>query len=70
MSFSEKKIKETEMEPVEIYYDDAIAPKSSGRMLFVFEKHGFSFNSHLKIKCNEESGQRDLELEVPGSIVQ
>ncbi len=64
-----KKIKETEMEPTELYYDETIPPHSSGRLLFVFEKHGFSFNSNLKIKCNEESGQRDLELEVPGSIV-
>jgi hypothetical protein len=65
-----KKVKETEMEPVEVYYDDTIPPHSSTRLLFVFEKHGFSYNSTLKIKCNEESGLRDLELEVPGSIIE
>lgn len=65
-----KKLKEMEMEPTDVYYNPRIAPHSSGRLLFVFNKHGFSERSTLSIKCSEESGRRDLELEVPGSIME
>jgi hypothetical protein len=68
--FWKKKIKETEFEPVNEYYNPRIEPHSSGRMLFIFDKHGFSERSWLNIKCNEESGRRDLELEVPGTMVE
>jgi hypothetical protein len=68
--FWKKKIKETEFEPINEYYNPRIEPHSSGRMLFIFEKHGFSERSWLNIKCDEESGRRDLELEVPGTMVE
>jgi len=68
--FWKKKIKETEMEPTNEYYNPTIKPHSSGRLLFVFDKHGFSHRSALEIKCNEENGRRDLVLEIPGSIIE
>lgn len=68
--FWKKKIKETEMEPTNEYYNPTIKPHSSGRLLFVFDKHGFSHRSTLEIKCNEENGRRDLVLEIPGSIIE
>ena len=68
--FWKKKIKDTEMEPLNEYYNAIIKPHSSGRLLFIFDKYGYSNRSTLKIKCNEESGRRDLELEVPGSLIE
>lgn len=68
--FWKKKIKETELEPINEYYNPSIKPHSAGRLLFVFDKHGFSENNFIQIKCDEENGHRDLVLEVPGSIVE
>lgn len=68
--FFSKKIKETELEPIREAYQANVKPKSSSRLLFIFEKHGFTDNSRLEIKCIEESGHRDLTLEVPGSYVE
>jgi hypothetical protein len=65
-----KKLKESEMEPTNEYFNSTIKPRSSGRLLFVFDKHGFSHRSTISIKCDEENGRRDLSLEVPGSMVQ
>jgi hypothetical protein len=65
-----KKIKETELEPVREVYNPAIKPGASGRLLFVFDKQGFSHKSTIEIKCSEESGRRDLVLNVPGSYVE
>ncbi|MCI0514893.1 conjugative transposon protein TraN [candidate division KSB1 bacterium] len=68
--FWKKKIKETELEPVNEYYNPTIKPRSSGRLLFIFDKHGFSENNIIQVKCNEENGHRDLVLDVPGSIIE
>jgi len=65
-----KKTKETEIEPVREYYNSNIKPDISGRLLFVFDKQGFSDKSTIEIKCTEESGRRDLVLTVPGSYVE
>jgi len=65
-----KKIKETDLEPTNEYYNSTVPPHTSGRLLFVFDKHGFSERSTIHIKCNEESGRRDLEIEVPGTMVE
>jgi len=65
-----KKVKETEIEPVSDFYSPSIKPDTSGRMLFVFNKQGFSDKSTIEIKCDEESGRRVLTLAVPGSYVQ
>jgi hypothetical protein len=65
-----KKVKETEIEPVREFYSSMIKPNASGRLLFVFDKQGFSDKSTIEIKCDEESGRRDLTLNVPGSYVQ
>lgn len=67
--FWKKKLKETEIEPTNEFFNTPINAHSSGRLLFVFGKHGFSATSALNIKCNEESGRRDLTLEVPGSMI-
>ncbi|MDZ7331986.1 MAG: DUF4138 domain-containing protein [candidate division KSB1 bacterium] len=67
--FWKKKIKETELEPVSEYYNVTIKPHAFGRLLFVFDKLGYSSTSTLNIKCTEENGRRNLELEVPGSII-
>ena len=67
--FWRKKIKETEIEPTNEFYNTPINAHSSGRLLFIFDKHGFSKNSTFSVKCNEESGRRDLILEVPGTII-
>lgn len=67
--FWKKKLKETEIEPTNEFLNTPINAHSSGRLLFIFEKHGFSENSTFNIKCNEESGRRDLILEVPGSMI-
>lgn len=68
--FWRKKIKETELEPTNVYYNSTIKPHSFGRLLFVFDKIGYSDQSKLNIKCDEESGRRDLVLEVPGTMIQ
>ncbi len=68
--FWKKKIKETELEPINEYYNPTIKPHSSGRLLFIFDKHGFSANNVIQVKCNEENGHRDLVLDVPGSIIE
>ncbi len=65
-----KKVKETEIEPVREFYNPAVKPGTTGRLLFVFDKQGFSDKSTVEIKCNEESGRRHLVLTVPGSYVQ
>jgi len=65
-----KKVKETEIEPVREFYNPAVKPGTTGRLLFVFDKQGFSDKSTIEIKCNEESGRRHLVLAVPGSYVQ
>jgi hypothetical protein len=65
-----KKLKETELEPVNEYYNPTIKPHSFGRLLFVFDKLGYSSQSILEIKCIEENGLRNLELELPGSRVE
>lgn len=68
--FWRKKLKETDLEPTNEYYNATIAPHSFGRLLFIFDKQGFSNQSTLNVKCDEENGRRDLVLEVPGSIVE
>jgi hypothetical protein len=65
-----KKVKEAEIEPVREFYSSAVKPNASGRLLFVFDKQGFSDKSTIEIKCSEESGRRDLVLAVPGSYVE
>ncbi|MDZ7290676.1 MAG: DUF4138 domain-containing protein [candidate division KSB1 bacterium] len=65
-----KKLKETELEPIREFYSSSIKPNTSGRLLFVFDKHGFSDKSTIEIKCDEENGRRDLVLAVPGSYVE
>jgi len=68
--FSKKKIKETELEPIREFYDSPIKPNTTSRLMFVFEKQGFSDKSTLEIKCHEENGRRDLVLNVPGDYVE
>ena len=67
--FWKKKLKETEIEPTNEFYNTPVNAHSSGRLLFIFDKHGFSENSTFNVKCNEESGRRDLILEVPGAMI-
>jgi len=68
--FFKKRIKQEELEPVREFYSSRVDPGDSTRLLFVFEKHGFSDKSILEIKCNEEGGRRDLTIKVPGSFVE
>lgn len=68
--FFTKKLKESELEPLREGYKQRIQPNTAGRLLFIFEKHGFSDRSKLQIKCIEESGRRDLVLEVPASYIE
>lgn len=68
--FWKKKKKETELEPVSDYYNSIVKPHTSRRLMFVFDKQGFSANNTLYIKCDEENGRRVLELEVPASMIQ
>ena len=68
--FWKKKLKENEVEPINEYYNSTIKPHSFGRLLFIFEKEGYSSRSTLNIKCNEENGRRDLVLEVPGTMIE
>jgi hypothetical protein len=65
-----RKVKEAEIEPVREFYNPAVKPGTTGRLLFVFDKQGFSDKSTVEIKCNEESGRRHLVLSVPGSYVE
>jgi len=67
--FWKKKLKEMEIEPTNEFYNTPVNAHSSGRLLFIFDKHGFSENSTFNVKCNEESGRRDLILEVPGAMI-
>ena len=68
--FWKKKTKERELEPSNEYFNPNIKPNSSGRLLFIFDKLGFSHRNALNIKCNEENGRRELELEIPGSMIE
>ncbi len=68
--FWRKRLREMEIEPEREFYQSPIPPKTSGRMLFIFEKYGYPQNSMLRIKCTEESGRRDLVLEIPGSKIE
>ncbi len=68
--FWKKKKKETELEPVSDYYNSIVKPHTFRRVMFVFDKQGFSANNTLYIKCDEENGRRVLELEVPASMIQ
>ncbi|MDZ7317738.1 MAG: DUF4138 domain-containing protein [candidate division KSB1 bacterium] len=68
--FWKKKKKETELEPVSDYYNSIVKAHTSRRLMFVFDKQGFSANNTLYIKCDEENGRRVLELEVPASMIQ
>jgi len=68
--FWRKKLKETELEPVNEYYNSTVKPHGFGRLLFVFDKQGYSNQSTLNIKCNEENGRRDLVIEIPGSFIE
>jgi hypothetical protein len=68
--FWKKKVRENEIEPVREFYNSNIKPNSTGRLIFVFDKQGFSNASNIEIKCDEESGRRVLALSVPGSYVQ
>lgn len=65
-----KKVKETAIEPIGDFYSSSVKPNTSGRMLFVFDKQGFSDKSTIEIKCDEGSGRRVLTLNVPGSYVE
>jgi len=65
-----KKLKEQEIEPINEYYNTTIKPHSYGRLLFVFQKEGYSSRSTLNIKCIEESGRRELAIEVPGTMIE
>ena len=68
--FWRKKLKETDVEPANEYYNSTVKAHTFGRLLFVFNKQGYSNQSTLSIKCNEESGRRDLVLEIPGSFIE
>jgi len=68
--FWRKKLKETDLEPVNEFYNSTVKSHTFGRLLFVFDKQGYSNQSTLNIKCNEESGRRDLVLEIPGSFIE
>lgn len=70
MLLFKKKVKEEELEPLQEAYTARVEPNGSTRMMFVFDKHGFSDRSDIEIKCSEESGRRDLAIKVPGSFVE
>ena len=65
-----KKVKEEEIEPAKGFYSPSVKPGNSARLLFVFDKLGFSSMSTIEIKCTEESGRRDLSLSVPAGFVE
>lgn len=64
-----KRVKEEEIEPVRDFFNAHVAPNSSTRLLFVFDKIGLTDRSEIEIACNEESGRRTLQLTVPASFV-
>ncbi len=68
--FWRKKLREQDIEPAREYFTSPILPGTSGRLLFIFEKYGYPRDSTLRIKCSEESGRRDLLLEVPGAMIE
>lgn len=70
MLLFKKRVKEEELEPLQEAYTPRVESNKSTRMMFVFDKHGFSDRSDIEIKCSEESGRRDLAIKVPGSFVE
>ncbi len=70
MVFFKKKKKETDLEPIHEVLSQTVNPNSSRRLLFIFDKQGFSDMSTLEIKCIEENGRRDMVLEVPGTFIE
>ncbi len=68
--FFSKQIKAEEIEPVQEVFNARVLPNQSTRLLFVFDKVGLSDKSTLEIKCSEESGRRDLTVNVPGSFIE
>jgi hypothetical protein len=68
--FFSKQIKAEEIEPVQEVFNARVLPNQSTRLLFVFDKVGLSDKSTLEIKCSEESGRRDLAVNVPGSFIE
>ena len=68
--FFQKTVKESELEPISEFYKPRLKPGSATRLLFVFDKLGFKDESIVRIKCIEESGNRDLVLELPASFVE
>ncbi len=68
--FFSKQVKAEEIEPVQEVFNARVLPNQSTRLLFVFDKVGLSDKSTLEIKCSEESGRRDLTVNVPGSFIE
>lgn len=68
--FFSKQIKAEEIEPVQEVFNARVLPNQSTRLLFVFDKVGLSDKSMLEIKCSEESGRRDLTVNVPGEFIE
>ncbi len=68
--FFSKQIKAEEIEPVQEVFNARVLPNQSTRLLFVFNKVGLSDKSMLEIKCSEESGRRDLTVNVPGAFIE
>ncbi len=68
--FFSKQIKAEEIEPVQEVFNARVLPNQSTRLLFVFDKVGLSDKSMLEIKCSEESGRRDLTVNVPGAFIE
>ena len=68
--FFQKTVKESDLEPIGEFYKPQLQPGKAGRLLFVFDKLGFKDKSIVRIKCIEESGNRDLVLELPASFVE
>lgn len=68
--FFSKQIKAEEIEPVQEVFNARVLPNQSTRLLFVFDKVGLSDKSMIEIKCSEESGRRDLTVNVPGSFIE
>lgn len=68
--FFSKQVKAEEIEPVQEVFNARVLPNQSTRLLFVFDKVGLSDKSMLEIKCSEESGRRDLTVNVPGAFIE
>lgn len=68
--FFSKQIKAEEIEPVQEVFNARVLPNQSTRLLFVFDKVGLSDKSMIEIKCSEESGRRDLMVNVPGEFIE